>query len=85
MKNKIKMGIVEIDGVCIGDVIEGDVIDNEGDDVVVVGFGKKEGEWVVFLNGKIDGEWFEYFRGSEDEGWCWYESLKELKDKLEKK
>ena len=33
MKNKIKMGVVEVDGVCIGDVIE-------SEDGVVVGFRK---------------------------------------------
>ena len=38
MKNKIKMGVVEVDGVCIGDVIENE----EG---VVVGFRKVDGVW----------------------------------------
>jgi hypothetical protein len=75
MKNKIKKGIVEIDGVGVGDVIE-------SMDGVVVGFGKREGEWVVFLNGKVDGEWFEYFRGSEDDNSSWSIDLKELKDIL---
>jgi hypothetical protein len=73
MENKIKMGIVEIDGVCNGDVIE-------SMDAVVVGFGQREGGWVVFLNGKIDGEWFEYCRGSEDDNSSWSVDLKELKD-----
>ena len=38
MKNKIKMGVVEVDGVCIGDVIE-------NEDGVVVGFRKVDGVW----------------------------------------
>ena len=38
MKNKIKMGVVEVDGICIGDVIENE----EG---VVVGFRKVDGVW----------------------------------------
>ena len=40
MKNKIKMGVVEVDGVCIGDVI-----DNW--DGVVVGFREVNGVWKV--------------------------------------
>ena len=40
MKNKIKMGVVEVDGVCIGDVIE-------NWDGVVVGFREVDGGWEV--------------------------------------
>ena len=40
MKNKIKMGVVEVDGVCIGDVI-----DNW--DGGVVGFREVDGVWKV--------------------------------------
>ncbi len=40
MKNKIKMGVVEMDGVCIGDVIE-----NWGG--VVIGFSEVNGVWKV--------------------------------------
>ena len=40
MNNKIKMGVVEVDGVCIGDII-----DNW--DGVVVGFSEVDGEWKV--------------------------------------
>jgi hypothetical protein len=40
MKNKIKMGVVEVDGVCIGDNIE-------NCDGVVVGFRKVDGVWFV--------------------------------------
>ena len=40
MKNKIKMGVVEVDGVCIGDVIE----NWEG---VVIGFSEVDGVWKV--------------------------------------
>ena len=75
MNNDITMGIVEIDGVGIGDVIE-------SMNAVVVRFGQREGKWVVFLNGKVDGEWFEYFRGSEDDNRSWSVDLEELKDIL---
>ena len=40
MKNKIKMGVVEVDGVCIGDVIE-------NWDGVVIGFSEVNGVWKV--------------------------------------
>ena len=40
MKNKIKMGVVEVDGVCIGDVIN----NWEG---VVIGFREEDGVWKV--------------------------------------
>ena len=40
MNNKIKMGVVEVDGVCIGDVIE----NWEG---VVIGFSEVDGVWKV--------------------------------------
>ena len=40
MKNKIKMGVVEMDGVSIGDVI-----DNWGG--VVIGFSEVNGVWKV--------------------------------------
>jgi len=40
MKNKIKMGVVEMDGVSIGDVIE-----NWGG--VVIGFSEVNGVWKV--------------------------------------
>lgn len=47
MKNKIKMGVVEVDGICIGDIIENE----EG---VVVGFRKVDGVW--FADMGEDGE-----------------------------
>ena len=40
MNNKIKMGVVEVDGVCIGDVIE-------NWDGVVIGFSEVDGVWKV--------------------------------------
>ena len=50
MKNKIKMGVVEVDGVCIGDVIE-------NWDGVVVGFREVDGGWVVDMRECGDEDW----------------------------
>ena len=47
MKNKIKMGVVEMNGICIGDVID-------GLDGVVIGF--KEVDKVWFVECGYDGE-----------------------------
>ena len=50
MKNNIKEGIVEVNGIKIGDVI-----DSEG---VVIGFGKKEnGSWEVYIRECGEGGW----------------------------
>lgn len=42
MKDKIKKGIVSVNGVNIGDVVD-------GCDGVVVGFSKENGKWLVHI------------------------------------
>ena len=48
MNNKIKMGVVEVDGICIGDLV---------DDGVVVGFREVDGSWLVDIRESGEEGW----------------------------
>ena len=49
-KIKIKKGIVSVNGVNIGDIVD-------GHDGVVVGFSKEDGEWMVHIRECGDEGW----------------------------
>ena len=67
MNNKIKMGVVEVDGIKIGDLI---------DDGVVVGFREVDGSWLVDIRESGEGGWSRelsdiewWYRGSDRVEW----------------